>query len=175
MFILLSLTFLYTLFPNTCHVTLCKIISCDRIQTYLTLLRHLSYHLMKTDFVTLWRCIMWPYSYETQHFTYQMLLYTLVCVCVERGGRDKIGLRQLIFFLFYHFFFSILYSGAPKKKKEKKKWFFWEIFLFWFGFTFGYSFGAWNLLPNFKMYFCVCHRLVDGQLTVSLYCCNGPI
>ena len=109
MFILLSLTFLYTLFPNTCHVTLCKIISCDRIQTYLTLLRHLSYHLMKTDFVTLWRCIMWPYSYETQHFTYQMLLYTLVCVCVERGGRDKIGLRQLIFF---SFFFSFLYSDA---------------------------------------------------------------
>ena len=149
MFILLSLTFLFTLFPNTCHVTLCKIISCDRIQTYLTLLRHLSYHLMKTDFVTLWRCIMWPYSYETHHFTYQMLLYTfsLVCVCVERGGRDKIGLRQLIFFLFFHFIFRCTTT--------KIKWFLLELFLFWFGFTFGYLFGAWNLLPNFEMYFLV--------------------
>ena len=163
MFILLSLTFLYTLFPNTCHVTLCKIISCDRIQTYLTLLRHLSYHLMKTDFVTLWRCIMWPYSYETQHFTYQMLLYTLVCVCVERGGRDKIGLRQLIFFLFYHFFFSILYSGAPKKKKKKSSDFFGKYFCFGLVLLLDTHLGHEIYCQTSRCIFW-CHRLVDGQL-----------
>ena len=159
MFILLSLTFLFTLFPNTCHVTLCKIISCDRIQTYLTLLRHLSYHLMKTDFVTLWRGIMWPYSYETHHFTYQMLLYTfsLVCVCVERGGGAGTRLARDSWSFF---FFSILYSGAQQQKSSD---FFWNYFCFGLVLLLDTYLGHEIYRQTSRCIFW-CHRLVDDQL-----------